>query len=453
MAEFNDNPPATEWNLQNMHHIWKILFPILLALVIVVTVFGTRTILATVPYYTFNEALDMYTIKSDSNILPAYYNVIYFMAFSVSLSVFLNVISVIRLKIIQHKISTVERNLLLVTIFSSIIQCFAAGNTFVLQLDPTRTTLAGQAAQVILPFASDFLTISQPYVLIFLSSKVRSGFIRMYLKRYAKQFNGMAFTKTNEFGKKVFRHVAEVEHDVGFSSEANRQMSMLRCSLGFTLEDVLEKAETVAVGLENWKCAKQIEKPDSARRELSEKYPQAWVPCSDPFIHRWIALQAINHMKIRLDTMTETMILVGQNPRSEDVSQWEYHKEHDDGEKHTADTTRLDGVCWKKKLGFWGFSEAYYSSSSDSESTETSESSESSESESNDFSDAVSSSSSEVMGSSTIGSAVSSSAPSLSVEFKEKSSSRRSSGNFTLELRKVMLRRAQINGMNDSTGI
>ncbi|EFO98777.1 hypothetical protein CRE_30508 [Caenorhabditis remanei] len=178
--------------------IWKILFPILLALVIVVTVFGTRTILATVPYYTFNEALDMYTIKSDSNILPAYYNVIYFMAFSVSLSVFLNVISVIRLKMIQHKISTVERNLLLVTIFSSIIQCFAAGNTFVLQLDPTRTTLAGQAAQVILPFASDFLTISQPYVLIFLSSKVRSGFIRMYLYKYAKQFNGMAFTKTNE---------------------------------------------------------------------------------------------------------------------------------------------------------------------------------------------------------------------------------------------------------------
>ncbi|UMM31004.1 hypothetical protein L5515_012656 [Caenorhabditis briggsae] len=141
----------------------------------------------------------MYTIKSDSNILPAYYNVIYFMAFAVSLSVFLNIISVIRLKTIQSKISTVERNLLLVTIFSSIIQCFAAANTFVLQLDPSRTSMLGQIAQVVLPFASDFLTISQPYVLIFLSSKVRTGFMQMYLKRYAATVTSMGFTKTGDW--------------------------------------------------------------------------------------------------------------------------------------------------------------------------------------------------------------------------------------------------------------
>ncbi|CAL2042249.1 unnamed protein product [Caenorhabditis brenneri] len=176
--------------------IWRYLLPISIALVILITVIGTRTILSTVPYYTYNEPLDMYTIKSDSNILPAYYNVIYFMAFSVSFSVFLNIISVIRLKTIQSKISAVERNLLLVTIFSSVIQCFAAGNTFILQVDTSRTTLLGQAAQLILPFASDFLTISQPYVLIFLSSKVRNGFLQMYMKKYASTVNKMVFSKS-----------------------------------------------------------------------------------------------------------------------------------------------------------------------------------------------------------------------------------------------------------------
>ncbi|ULT97820.1 hypothetical protein L3Y34_005569 [Caenorhabditis briggsae] len=179
--------------------IWKFSLPILTLLIVIVMTIGTRTILSTVPYYTYNSALDMYTIKSDSNILPAYYNVIYFMAFAVSLSVFLNIISVIRLKTIQSKISTVERNLLLVTIFSSIIQCFAAANTFVLQLDPSRTSMLGQIAQVVLPFASDFLTISQPYVSIFLSSKVRAGFMQMYLKRYAATVTSMGFTKTGDW--------------------------------------------------------------------------------------------------------------------------------------------------------------------------------------------------------------------------------------------------------------
>uniref|UniRef100_A0A1I7UZL6 Serpentine receptor class gamma n=1 Tax=Caenorhabditis tropicalis TaxID=1561998 RepID=A0A1I7UZL6_9PELO len=114
--------------------IWKYLLPFSISLIIAITVIGTRTILTTVPYYTYNEALDMYTIKADA---------------------------------------------------------------FVLIIDTARSTLLGQAAQVILPFASDFLTLSQPYALIFLSSKVRNGFFRMYLKRYASDSTSMVFTKTN----------------------------------------------------------------------------------------------------------------------------------------------------------------------------------------------------------------------------------------------------------------
>ncbi|CDH92963.1 Serpentine receptor class gamma [Caenorhabditis elegans] len=179
--------------------IWKFLFPFSIVLIIGITTFCARTILATSPYYLYNEVLDMYYIKSDSNILPAYYNILYFMAFSVASSIFLNVIAVIRLKMIQNQISSVERNLLLVTIFSSIIQCFAAANTFILQIDVQRATILGQAAQIMLPFASDFLTISQPYILLFVSSKVRTGFFGMYLKKYEKSINSWGFSKTGGF--------------------------------------------------------------------------------------------------------------------------------------------------------------------------------------------------------------------------------------------------------------
>ncbi|CAO4375684.1 unnamed protein product [Caenorhabditis nigoni] len=120
----------------NNEKIWKFLLPILTLLIVIVMTIGTRTILSTVPYYTYNSVLDMYTIKSDS---------------------------------------------------------------FVLQLDPSRTSMLGQIAQVVLPFASDFLTISQPYVLIFLSSKVRAGFMQMYLKHYAATVTSMGFTKTGGF--------------------------------------------------------------------------------------------------------------------------------------------------------------------------------------------------------------------------------------------------------------
>ncbi|CAI2350229.1 unnamed protein product [Caenorhabditis sp. 36 PRJEB53466] len=176
--------------------IWAFALPISLGIVIFITVFFTRDVLGSVPYFAYYESLDMYSITSNTNILSAYYNVIYFMAFAVSASVLLNVISVIRLKTIQNKISTVERNLLVATIFSSIIQCFAAMNTFILQIDLKKTTIWGQAAQVLLPFSSDFLTIAQPYILIFLSSKVREKFLQMYWKTGTK-VNQMGFTKTN----------------------------------------------------------------------------------------------------------------------------------------------------------------------------------------------------------------------------------------------------------------
>ncbi|KAF1758987.1 hypothetical protein GCK72_015447 [Caenorhabditis remanei] len=109
--------------------IWQFLFPISLATVILCAVYFTRTILETNPYYVYNEALDMYSITADSNILPAYSNVINFMAIAVVSSILLNTVSVIKLKLMTQNLSTIERNLLFSTIASSVIQCAAAGNT------------------------------------------------------------------------------------------------------------------------------------------------------------------------------------------------------------------------------------------------------------------------------------------------------------------------------------
>lgn len=51
------------------------------------------------------------------------------MAFAVISSMILNLLSVIKLKLMNQKLSTVERNLLFSTITSTIVQCLAAGNT------------------------------------------------------------------------------------------------------------------------------------------------------------------------------------------------------------------------------------------------------------------------------------------------------------------------------------
>ncbi|CAI2350230.1 unnamed protein product [Caenorhabditis sp. 36 PRJEB53466] len=176
--------------------IWKVVFPTTIGLMIVIAVWFTRTILASVPYYMYNESLDIYSITADTDILSAYWNVIRYMAFAVLSSVILNTSSVMKLKLMQQKLSTVERNLLFATITSSFVQCAAAANTFLLQLDLKRTTLWGQFAQLMLPFSSDFLTISQPYILIFLSSKVRTAMANMYFSKNSKV--NVMFTKTNE---------------------------------------------------------------------------------------------------------------------------------------------------------------------------------------------------------------------------------------------------------------
>ncbi|UMM31003.1 hypothetical protein L5515_012655 [Caenorhabditis briggsae] len=175
--------------------IWQFLFPFSLGTVVLCAVYFTRTILVTSPYYVYNEALDMYSIKADSDILSAYSNVINFMALSVTSSVILNTFSVLKLKffITSQSLSTIERNLLFSTIASSIVQCAAAGNTFLLQIDPSRSTVLGQVAQVLLPFFSDFLTISQPYILILMSSKVRLEMLKMYFGKSPKV--GIFFVK------------------------------------------------------------------------------------------------------------------------------------------------------------------------------------------------------------------------------------------------------------------
>ncbi|EGT48617.1 hypothetical protein CAEBREN_06853 [Caenorhabditis brenneri] len=166
--------------------IWSVLFPMSLGIIVFCAVYFTRTILLSSPYFSYNESLDLYSIKADSDILSAYSNVINFMAFSVISSVVLNTLSVIKLKLMTQNLATIERNLLFSTIASSVIQCAAAGNTFLLQLDQSRSTMLGQIGQTLLPFFSDFLTISQPYILIFLSSKVRIEMIRMYFKKNSK---------------------------------------------------------------------------------------------------------------------------------------------------------------------------------------------------------------------------------------------------------------------------
>ncbi|ULT97819.1 hypothetical protein L3Y34_005568 [Caenorhabditis briggsae] len=111
--------------------IWQFLFPFSLGTVVLCAVYFTRTILVTSPYYVYNEALDMYSIKADS---------------------------------------------------------------FLLQIDPSRSTVLGQVAQVLLPFFSDFLTISQPYILILMSSKVRLEMLKMYFGKSPKV--GVFFVKS-----------------------------------------------------------------------------------------------------------------------------------------------------------------------------------------------------------------------------------------------------------------
>ncbi|CCD83526.2 Serpentine receptor class gamma [Caenorhabditis elegans] len=175
--------------------IWSILFPLSLGAVILVEVFFTRTILSTKPYFVFNEALDMYSIKSDSDILSAYSNVIIFMGFCVICSIVCNFLSIMQLKLMKKNLSTIERNLLFSTLASSVIQCAAAGNTFLLQFD--RNAIYGQIGQLLLPFFSDFLTISQPYILILMSSKVRNGMLKNFFGKESKASSLFVKTQGN----------------------------------------------------------------------------------------------------------------------------------------------------------------------------------------------------------------------------------------------------------------
>uniref|UniRef100_A0A1I7UZL5 Uncharacterized protein n=1 Tax=Caenorhabditis tropicalis TaxID=1561998 RepID=A0A1I7UZL5_9PELO len=46
--------------------IWQVLFPVSLGIIIICAVYSTRTILHSDPYFVYNEALDMYSIKTDT---------------------------------------------------------------------------------------------------------------------------------------------------------------------------------------------------------------------------------------------------------------------------------------------------------------------------------------------------------------------------------------------------
>ncbi|CAL2042250.1 unnamed protein product [Caenorhabditis brenneri] len=175
--------------------VWNFLLPIYSTVVVLSMIIGTRSILYSTPYYIYNDALDMYKLYADLKDIPAYSNLIYFIIVSASLSAFFNLVSAIRLKTMKSETSSFERKLYLITIFSSVIQCFAAGNTYILQADPNRVTLFGQTAQLIAPFVSDLLTISQPYVLMIFSSKVRNGFLNMYFAKKVAA-SELSFTRT-----------------------------------------------------------------------------------------------------------------------------------------------------------------------------------------------------------------------------------------------------------------
>ncbi|CAB3397265.1 unnamed protein product [Caenorhabditis bovis] len=94
-----------------------------------------------------------------------------------------NLISFARLTVFSIKISTGERNLVLTSFVTFLVQLLAGANTLALAFlvdESNANTFWGQIPQTLSPYVSDALTLCQPWALLIFSKKIRDSFIKTY---------------------------------------------------------------------------------------------------------------------------------------------------------------------------------------------------------------------------------------------------------------------------------
>uniref|UniRef100_A0A1I7X5D4 Serpentine receptor class gamma n=1 Tax=Heterorhabditis bacteriophora TaxID=37862 RepID=A0A1I7X5D4_HETBA len=137
-------------------------------------------------YFEYVEAMDCFAIKTTMDVKNIYDALIPFIIVVTLLTAVINVTATLKLFTVNRtERRKSEINLFIMSLAHFFCQFSVATITVLVRLtvdDTNRESSWAQLGQLILPFGSDFLTLSSPYLLLAFSSKLRNCIVQLISK-------------------------------------------------------------------------------------------------------------------------------------------------------------------------------------------------------------------------------------------------------------------------------